>query len=82
MFGFICQKKVRETVSSTDNQRCLRRIAKLQKIKDCEDNLENGLINNVFDKLPHVDMSVGPYYSSPFGDTRMRSISLSLRKDL
>lgn len=32
MFGFICQKKVRETVSSTDNQRCLRRIAKLKKV--------------------------------------------------
>ncbi|KAI6218027.1 Major allergen Ani s 1 [Aphelenchoides fujianensis] len=51
MFGFVCQRAVRETISSTENQRCLRRISKLRRIQDCEDRLTNGLVNNEFDKF-------------------------------
>ncbi|KAI6199615.1 Major allergen Ani s 1 [Aphelenchoides besseyi] len=51
MFDFVCNRSVRETISSTDNQRCLRRISKLPKIRDCEDDLTNGLVNNAFDKF-------------------------------
>lgn len=32
IFGFICQKTVREAIVSTENQRCLRRISKIEKV--------------------------------------------------
>ncbi|CAD5225139.1 unnamed protein product [Bursaphelenchus okinawaensis] len=50
VLGFICQKVVREAIVSTENQRCLRRISKIEKIRNCEDDLEKGLVNNIFDK--------------------------------
>ncbi|CAD5231575.1 unnamed protein product [Bursaphelenchus xylophilus] len=50
ILGFICQKVVREAIVSTENQRCLRRISKIERIRNCEDELEKGLVNNLFDK--------------------------------
>lgn len=32
IFGFICEKSVRDAITSTENQRCLRRIAKIDRV--------------------------------------------------